>query len=269
MSPKRKVVVANHLGDGIISLFFLIDALYDSEPDDTIVIDEPELSLHPALQRKIADLFREYAAERQIVCATHSPYFVDLQAIENGARVARVHKKNGSCMISMLSQEVARRIKGLRSDRNNPHVLGMKARETFFLDDKIILVEGQEDVVDYPDILKLLNFESSGTFFGWGVGGAEKMELVACILSDLGFERVAGIVDNDKEIVYKGLQQDFPQYRFYMIPAASVRSKGERKAQEAKLGLLDKKRKIKGDYVQPLRELFVSIETFFNKSEDS
>ncbi len=258
------------LGDGIISLFFLIDALYDSKPGDTIVIDEPELSLHPALQRKIADLFREYASDRQIVCATHSPYFVDLPAIVNGARVARLHRKNDSCTISMLSKEAARGIQGLLRDRNNPHVLGMKARETFFLDDGIILVEGQEDVVDYPEILRQLDFKKPpGTFFGWGVGGASKMDIVARILSDLGFEKVAGIVDDDKKHLIPELQQDFPQYRFFSIPAANVRTKPQRAAQEAKPGLLDKKRKIKGDYVQPLRELFVSIETFFNKSEDS
>jgi predicted ATPase len=29
----------------------IVDALYDSEEDDLVVIDEPELSLHPALQR--------------------------------------------------------------------------------------------------------------------------------------------------------------------------------------------------------------------------
>jgi len=258
------------LGDGIISLFFLIDALYDSKPGDTIVIDEPELSLHPALQRKIADLFREYASDRQIVCATHSPYFVDLHAIVNGARVARLHRKNDSCTISMLSKEAACGIQGLLRDRNNPHVLGMKARETFFLDDGIILVEGQEDVVDYPDILRLLDFKKPpGTFFGWGVGGASKMDIVARILSDFGFEKVAGIVDDDKKHLIPELQQDFPQYRFFSIPAANVRTKPQRAAQEAKPGLLDKKRKIKGDYVQPLRELFVSIETFFNTSEDA
>ena len=253
------------LGDGIISLFFLIDALYDSEPGNTIVIDEPELSLHPALQRKIADLFHEYASDRQIVCATHSPYFVDLQAIVHGARVARLHRKNDSCTISMLSREAARGIQGLLRDHNNPHVLGMKARETFFLDDGIILVEGQEDVVDYPEILKQLDFKKSpGTFFGWGVGGASKMDIVARILSNLGFEKVAGIVDDDKKHLIPELQQDFPQYRFFSIPAANVRTKPQRAAQEAKLGLLDEERKIKENCEKPLRELFTSINTFFN-----
>lgn len=55
------------LGEGFVSLFFLVDALYDSRPGDIIAIDEPELSLHPSLQKKLAHLLFEFAAERQIV----------------------------------------------------------------------------------------------------------------------------------------------------------------------------------------------------------
>ena len=36
------------LGEGIVSLFFIVDALYDSKAGNVIVIDEPELSLHPS-----------------------------------------------------------------------------------------------------------------------------------------------------------------------------------------------------------------------------
>ena len=49
-----------------------------------------------------------------------------------------------------LQPETITRLEGLLSNRNNPHVLGLDAREIFFQNDKIILVEGQEDVVLYP-----------------------------------------------------------------------------------------------------------------------
>ena len=74
------------MGEGIISLFFIVDALYDSEDGDVIVIDEPELSLHPTYQRRLAKLLAEYAKNRQIVYATHSPYFVDFRYLSNGAK---------------------------------------------------------------------------------------------------------------------------------------------------------------------------------------
>lgn len=58
------------LCEGIASLLFIVDALYDTREGDLIVIDEPKLSLHPAYQRRLADLLAEYAKDRQIVYVT-------------------------------------------------------------------------------------------------------------------------------------------------------------------------------------------------------
>jgi len=83
-----KFFSANHsnssdgMGEGIVSIFAIIDSLYDSNPSDIVVLDEPELSLHPALQKRLAGLFLRLSRDRQIVISTHSPYFVDLMAIQ-------------------------------------------------------------------------------------------------------------------------------------------------------------------------------------------
>ena len=141
------------LGEGIVSLLFIIDALYDSHDGDLIVIDEPELSLHPAYQRRLATLLADYARNRQIVLATHSPYFADFEHVLNDAEVARVHERGGSSVISQLDRETAELFEGLLRDSHNPHVLGLDAREIFFQSDGVVVVEGQEDVVHYPKIL--------------------------------------------------------------------------------------------------------------------
>src|SRR6185295_12869952 len=52
------------LGEGLISLLYIVDALYDSRESDLIAIDEPELSLHPALKRRVSSLLLEYSATR-------------------------------------------------------------------------------------------------------------------------------------------------------------------------------------------------------------
>lgn len=80
------------LGDGIWSVFTICDALYDSESGGVIAIDEPELSLHPAYQKRILQLFKEYAKDRQIIVNTHSPYFVDMDSLVNGAMLYRTVK---------------------------------------------------------------------------------------------------------------------------------------------------------------------------------
>jgi predicted ATPase len=47
------------LGDGVISLMFIADALHDSPEGSMLVIDEPELSLHPSLLRRLSRVLAE------------------------------------------------------------------------------------------------------------------------------------------------------------------------------------------------------------------
>lgn len=213
------------MGEGLVSLLIIVDALYDSTPDDVIVIDEPELSLHPSLQRRLSALLGEYAADRQIVIATHSPYFVGFDALLNGARIARLHLEDGSSAISTLSELTVKRLSRFLNNYNNPHVLGLDAREAFFLEDEVILVEGQEDVVFYKRIADQLDIQIEGNFFGWGVGGADNMRVIAALLDELGFEKVVGLLDGNRASLLPKLREEFPQYQFHAIPADDIRTK--------------------------------------------
>ena len=66
------------LGEGIVSLLFIVDALYDSNSGELIVIDEPELSLHPQLQIRLLKSLLDFSKDRQIVISTHSPYMLSI-----------------------------------------------------------------------------------------------------------------------------------------------------------------------------------------------
>lgn len=121
------------LGDGIWSVFTICDALYDSESNSVIAIDEPELSLHPAFQKRIMELFKEYAKDRQIIINTHSPYFIDMHSLVNGANLYRtVKKSNGNIYAYELSKEAKKSIQGFLKNINQPHTLGNEAKEIFF-----------------------------------------------------------------------------------------------------------------------------------------
>ena len=248
------------LGEGIVSLLFIVDALYDSDPGDVIVIDEPELSLHPTFQRRLAMLLADYARDRQIIYATHSPYLVDFNHVLNGAHVARVHKQEGSCRISQLQDSTVSGLSGLLKDSHNPHVLGLDAREAFFQEDGVIVVEGQEDVVYYPRVLDSLvdanQLSTAGAsflrerFFGWGAGGAAKIEKIVAVLNDLGFERVGAIFDQNESGLIPDLQSKYPGYAFAAIPADDVRTKTGSDGQVQTIGLLDEAGQLRQEYSQ-------------------
>lgn len=247
------------MGEGLVSLLIIIDALYDSNPGSIIVIDEPELSLHPSLQRRLFSLLRDYAMNRQIVIATHSPYFADFGALLEGARLSRVHRKDDGSTVSSVTSSTVKHLGGFLKDRYNPHVLGLNAREAFFLEDGVVLVEGQEDVVLYQRVAEQVGVEIRGDFFGWGVGGAEKMRAIAALLAELGFEKVVGLLDGDKEDLQEELQNAFPLYRFHTIPAKDIRTKSERRAQPAVEGLLDGSGKVRSEHETSIRELLTQV----------
>lgn len=250
------------LGEGLVSLLYIVDALYDSKEGDTIAVDEPELSLHPALQRKLAALLIEFAASRQIIVSTHSPYFVGMEALPNGGTVARVHVEGDQSKISQLTPAAALGVSGLMRNANNPHILGLLAQEILFVEDKIVLVEGQEDVVFFKRVEAALE-PLAGTFFGWGVGGAENMGRISSILFDLGFKKVVGILDANRVALLPQLREQFPEYHYLAIPADDVRTKPAVAARPAVSGLLDDTNKaIRPEYVAEMRELFAEANRY-------
>ena len=173
-------------GDGYINIFNIVDALYDSSENNVIIIDEPEISLHPDLQRKLFSLLVEYSKDKQIIISTHSPYFVDWKLISEYAKIIRFKKVKDTIKMFELSDSAKDSIKKIVKDNFQPHTLSLDANEIFFLNDNIILTEGQDDVICYKEIFKQFEYETKASFFGWGAGGACRVEHILNILRDLG-----------------------------------------------------------------------------------
>lgn len=253
------------MGEGIISIFSIVDSLYDSKPGDVVAIDEPELSLHPSLQKRVATMLARFAVDRQVVVSTHSPYFVNLHAITKGGQLARVTTASEGTRIYSLTASSKDSIRRL-SEGNlyNPHVFGLDARELFFQEDKIILTEGQEDVLLYPRVAEQLSASIPGSFFGWGVGGAGNIAHLCQILKDLGFKKVAGLLDGDKTTEVATLRATFPEFHFECIPAKDIRTKPARNASDEVAGILDDKLTIKPEFVDPMKRLFAALLNHMN-----
>ncbi len=247
-------------GEGLISIFTIVDTLYDSEPNDVIVIDEPELSLHPSLQRKLCNVLLEFSTDRQIIISTHSPFFINWNSLLNGGRLARTAKYDGQIEINNLKAETIDTLRPLFKNLNNPHIFGLNANEVFFLDDRVILTEGQEDVIFINRILNILDLNVNGNFFGWGVGGAPNLERILNVMSDLGFKKVATILDNNVSELKDGLSEKFPTYYFTCIPTDDIRDKPARKESDAIEGLIDQGgKKIKEEHIPSLKKLFENL----------
>ena len=74
----------NELSSGEKQLFLRTLAIKMLNPENSIIlIDEPELSLHPKWQQRIVDVYRKVGKNNQIIIATHSPHILGSVRKEN------------------------------------------------------------------------------------------------------------------------------------------------------------------------------------------
>ena len=74
----------NELSSGEKQLFLRTLAIKMLNPENSIIlIDEPELSLHPKWQQRIVDVYKKIGKNNQIIIATHSPHILGSVKKEN------------------------------------------------------------------------------------------------------------------------------------------------------------------------------------------
>ena len=238
------------LGEGIVSLLFIVDALFEAKSDELIVIDEPELSLHPQLQIRLLNEILEKTKNIQVVISTHSANMISIEAAINGGEIARVFENEEGSVIASIDDTCREYFKSYTNNIYNPHILGNDARSCFFAEDGFIITEGQEDVLLIPKIMDQLGLPNSIALFGFGAGGASNISQIAHILHCLGFSYIGALFDGDKEKEYAKFNHDFAKfgYKAWIIPADDIRDKPEIHHKEKKLGLLDNDNNLKPQY---------------------
>lgn len=147
---------------------------------------------------------------------------------------------------------------------NNPHVFGLDAREIFFLDDGVVVFEGQEDVVLWPKVVKRRPSLATVNVYGWGAGGAANVGNICRVLQCLGFTKVSGIVDNNRLEDRNQLQEAFPAYSFFAIPADDIRSKRPIVARPEVRGLLDEEYEVRAEYESALEDTLLALEEYLS-----
>lgn len=78
-NKEANIIKLNNIGSGYEMFFSILWAVYRSfeeEKELIILLDEPELHLHPKLQKELISLLAEISSKVQIIIATHSPLFI-------------------------------------------------------------------------------------------------------------------------------------------------------------------------------------------------
>ena len=114
-------------GAGIISLMALALLQGQSKNSTMIAIEEPESHLHADSIHKIAQKLIQASFSKQIIVSTHNPSFISTSNLKDVYIV-----KNGSV-------SNAQNVSEIRTE------LGLAAKDSLFMSDKVVIVEGESD----------------------------------------------------------------------------------------------------------------------------
>ena len=186
----------------LLTYLFAIYAL--NVRDALIVIDEPELHLHPRWQRTLLEMFERLSQEtgNQFVMATHSPVFVSPSSIQY---VSRVYTANQQSRVVRLGNS------GLPEPKHLFGIVNSQNNERVFFADLVVLVEGISDRIFFEALLRHFKLgEGTGKVYEVvSVGGKTLFSqyvklLVACqvpyvVIADLDYITEVG-TDNAKRL---------------------------------------------------------------------
>lgn len=91
-----------HLSDGSIRFICLATALLQPDPPSTIVIDEPELGLHPQAISILAELIYLASRRTQVIVATQSPLLLNHFSVED---IVVASRQSGATTLVRLKEE--------------------------------------------------------------------------------------------------------------------------------------------------------------------
>ncbi len=163
-----------------------------------LIIDEPELSLSAQGQKKLLDALRVISQKEQVIIITHSPYFVNWDDLTNGARIARASRiQSDGTKLHWLqpTEKYSTLMSGAIKQWQKPFMLDVAAKEILFTD-KVLMLEGQEDVGLIRLWANSTSLKLDYDIFGYGVQGFDNFRPFLQMACDSGLRRVAALYDN-------------------------------------------------------------------------
>ena len=178
VDKNERVFYFNDLSDGEKSLLTMIFALYGNNlADGFMIVNEPELHLHPQYQKELAEVCEEISDRigTQFIISTNSSLFINEKNLTNVYRVYKNKDQN-----SLIS---APKITVDYDDATLMHMLRFENLSKIFFVDKIILVEGDTDAYffsfylnylktqpEWKNVIRdyeIININGKGSFSTW------------------------------------------------------------------------------------------------------
>lgn len=131
----------NYIGKGLHQLVIILTQLIELNEGDILFIEEPELFLHPKLQKKLLRIIFRYISKIQVFVSSHSPFFLNDQ--NEYTSYHHVIKQDNYSIVENYSDTALNEI---LSD------LGVFPSDVL-MNNGIILVEGDSDVKLFRNLL--------------------------------------------------------------------------------------------------------------------
>lgn len=171
---------------GLKELISLLAYVYDDETD-CLLIDEPELHLHPQFQSffltellRVAGDPRENSSKKLVFLFTHSPYFLDIRSVEDLENCLVFQNSQPPASVGQLEDWEKTLIRRLLPRLNTHH-------KQFFFSGQPVFVEGYTDSQLFTAIedARGIPLGANGATF-IDVGGISEQELFLRLATKLG-----------------------------------------------------------------------------------
>lgn len=173
--------LASQASSGEKELFTYVFSIFALNVRDAlIIVDEPELHLHPQWQQTLLNLFVRLSKEtgNQFLLTTHSPAFVSPSSIQYVSRIYSDSQK--SKIVNLQSANTSLQPKHIFS------IINSQNNEKMFFAEKVVLVEGISDRIFFEAVFNYLasKLDCEITYEIINVGGKHFFKHYATILNE-------------------------------------------------------------------------------------
>lgn len=250
------------VGDGVNNLFRLTFALFEFKSGSVLLLDEPELSLHPQAQKRLYAELRARSSLGQLIIATHSPHFIAWSDINAGAKVYRTNLRKGDgAELRALRSDTIQKISRVAQEKKNRKLYDVVAKEVFFSNGSLF-VEGAEDaqiIGNFAEDFQRAPLE----IFGYGSGGAHNIPNWLLLAQDLNI-KAAAIFDGDSEgsSAFEKANELFKNNSRFMLKKLRTDDIRDKEEPKKKMGVFDRDWQLKEAHKVYFHDLYTEISRF-------